>query len=191
MAYVIRNSCKHWGRSVSDEVFKQNRYSCWRDDSPTALNLDQASEDLIAECTKAMLAAWYYLEPDPTGGSVFYLNPVETRKLRGGTLPPFGTSTATLPAKSVSAITIPPPQAQARLSQPGPEGPGRLDHFLDGELGLVRVGGLDIRGAGREHTGNGEADGELTEWGAGVEAFEVGRQRADEWLLRLTAVETF
>jgi hypothetical protein len=87
VAYVIRNSCKHWGRTISDEVFKQNRYSCWRDDSPTALNLDQATETLIAECTKAMLAAWYYLEPDPTNGSVFYLNPVVTRKIRGGSLP--------------------------------------------------------------------------------------------------------
>jgi hypothetical protein len=76
VAYVIRNSCARWGRTITDEVFKRNRYSCWRDDSPTTLNLDEASEPLIAECTKAMLAAWWYLEPDPTDGAVFYLNPV-------------------------------------------------------------------------------------------------------------------
>lgn len=82
------------------------------------------------------------------------------------------------------------PIPSAHLSQPGPEGSGRLDYFLDGELGLVRVGGLDIRGAGRKGTGDGEPDHELTDRGAGVEAFDVGRKRADE-RLRLTAVETF
>lgn len=87
VAYVIRNSCARWGRTITDEVFKRNRYSCWRDDSPTALNLDEATEPLIAECTKAMLAAWWYLEADPTDGAIFYLNPTVVRASRGGSLP--------------------------------------------------------------------------------------------------------
>jgi hypothetical protein len=87
VAYVIRNSCKRWGRTITDEVFRRNRYSCWRDDSPTTLNLDEATEPLIAECTKAMLAAWYYLEEDPTNGACYYMNVDVVRRSRGGTLP--------------------------------------------------------------------------------------------------------
>ena len=77
VAYVIRNSCKYWGRSVTDEVFKKSRYSCWLPGSPTLYNLDQATEVMTATATRAMLAAWFYLEADPTDGAVYYLNPKE------------------------------------------------------------------------------------------------------------------
>jgi len=76
VAYVICNSCGYWKRTITDECLKAYRYSCWLTGSATLVNLDKATESLLAECTKAMLAAVYQLEPDPTNGAVFYLNPI-------------------------------------------------------------------------------------------------------------------
>jgi hypothetical protein len=50
------------------------------------MNIDNAADGLLAECWKAAIDAYYYLETDPTDGATYYLNP-ETVMAVSGKLP--------------------------------------------------------------------------------------------------------
>ena len=86
VAYVIRNRAKRSGQSYTDVCLKPWQFSCWNTDSPTRGALDVLGDTVFAECLKATLAAAYLLEPDPTDGAIFYLNP-DTVMATAGKLP--------------------------------------------------------------------------------------------------------
>lgn len=86
VAYVIRNRADKAGCSFTDVCLKPWQFSCWNNDSPTRMNIDNIPDKVMAECTKATIAAMYLLEPDPTNGAVFYLNP-DTVIATAGKLP--------------------------------------------------------------------------------------------------------
>src|SRR5262245_12661068 len=75
VAYVIRNRAIEMGKSYSDVVLHPYQFSCWNTESRTRLNLDQIGDRIMADCLRASLSAAYLLEPDPTNGAYFYLNP--------------------------------------------------------------------------------------------------------------------
>lgn len=85
VAYVLCNRQQWKQRSLSDICFAPWQFSCWNTDSPTRANLDQLSvnDGLFAECLRAMCAAVFKQEPDPTGGAVFYLNKSSVLKAAG------------------------------------------------------------------------------------------------------------
>lgn len=74
VAYVLANRVRSGNRSMTDVMLQPQQFSCWNTDSPTRLNLDQATDQQWATCFGCALAAMFGLEPDPTGGAVFYLN---------------------------------------------------------------------------------------------------------------------
>ena len=79
VGFVITARTKKRGKSILDVIFQRDHFSCWRDDSPTTLNLDQLTEKSFAECVMAAMAALNETEPDPTGGADHYLNQEATR----------------------------------------------------------------------------------------------------------------
>ncbi len=83
VAHVLCNRVRWKNSSLSDICFAPWQFSCWNTDAPTRMNLDKLTEDLFAECLKALLAAQYKLESDPTGGAVFYLNKAIVLKTAG------------------------------------------------------------------------------------------------------------
>lgn len=82
VAYVLVNRTKT-GRSMTDVIFDPWDFSCWNTDSPTRMNIDQASDALFAECLSCALAAIHGLEPDPTDGAYFYMNKAVVLAARG------------------------------------------------------------------------------------------------------------
>lgn len=83
VACTLVNRMKRKKQSLSDICFAPWQFSAWNTDSPTRANLDMLPEATFAECLKAMTAALYALEPDPTGGAVFYLNKATVIKTAG------------------------------------------------------------------------------------------------------------
>lgn len=73
VAYVLFNRTKG-GKSLSDVILQPQHFSCWDTSSPTRMNIDTTPDGVYWECLGAVLAAMQKLEPDPTGGAVFYLN---------------------------------------------------------------------------------------------------------------------
>ena len=80
VGFVITARTKKRGKSILDVIFQRDQFSCWRDDSPTKMNLDQLTEKAFAECVMAAMAAMNETDPDPTGGAEFYLNPEVVRR---------------------------------------------------------------------------------------------------------------
>jgi N-acetylmuramoyl-L-alanine amidase len=85
VAYVLYNRAAWKQRSLSDICFAPWQFSCWNTDSPTRANLDQLgqSDNLFADCLRAICSAQFKQEPDPTGGAVFYLNKAVVLKSAG------------------------------------------------------------------------------------------------------------
>ena|SRR5215831_16717990 len=74
VAYVICNRADEGGYSLTDVCLKPYQFSCWNNDAPTRMNIDQMPEKTMGSCFKAMLDAYYELVPDPTHGANHYLN---------------------------------------------------------------------------------------------------------------------
>lgn len=75
---------------IDDVIFAPWQFSAWNTDNPARARLQDAMTTQPAiwnDCMKAAAAAIWAFVPDPTHGAVMYLNPVVTRKIRGGTLP--------------------------------------------------------------------------------------------------------
>lgn len=89
VAYVVMNRVRQKHKSITDIVLQRLAFSAWNADSPTRQRLDEWTEELWDDCFKASVAAYYQLVPDPTKGATHYLNEALTRKIRGGTLPPW------------------------------------------------------------------------------------------------------
>jgi spore germination cell wall hydrolase CwlJ-like protein len=87
VAYVIMNRANASKASVMDTVLRSMQFSCWNADSPTRMNLDIITDDILKACYKAAVAAYFRLVEDPSKGASHYLNEEMTKKLRGGTLP--------------------------------------------------------------------------------------------------------
>jgi spore germination cell wall hydrolase CwlJ-like protein len=87
VAYVIMNRANASKASVIDTVLRNMQFSCWNADSPTRMNLDTIPNDVLKQCYKAAVAAYFGLGEDPSKGASHYLNEEMTRKLRGGSLP--------------------------------------------------------------------------------------------------------
>jgi len=91
VAWVIMNR-DAWSQSpgVDDVILAPWQFSAWNTDNRARASLQDTMRNqpaLWSECMKAAAAALWAFVPDPTHGAVMYLNPVVTRKLRGGTLP--------------------------------------------------------------------------------------------------------
>lgn len=82
VAYVLANRVKA-GRSMTDVILDPWDFSCWNTDSPTRMNIDKATDELLAECFNCASAAMYGLEPDPTNGAVFYMNKAAVMQAAG------------------------------------------------------------------------------------------------------------
>jgi spore germination cell wall hydrolase CwlJ-like protein len=83
VAYTLVNRMKWRNQSLSDVCFAPWQFSCWNTDAPTRMNLDTIKDNEFAECLKALIAAYFDLEPDPTSGAVFYLNKAIVLKTAG------------------------------------------------------------------------------------------------------------
>jgi spore germination cell wall hydrolase CwlJ-like protein len=91
VAYVCcQNRVKFYGKSISDVALLAEQFSSWDTKSPTRMNIDSITDASAAECLKAVLAAMFQLEPDPTRGAIFYMN-TKTVILNSGSLPDYWT----------------------------------------------------------------------------------------------------
>jgi spore germination cell wall hydrolase CwlJ-like protein len=91
VAWVVVNRDKYSpDPGVADVVLKPWQFSAWNTDNPQRAALQRvmtSGAQVWVDSMKAAAAALFGLLPDPTRGANFYLNPVLTRKIRGGTLP--------------------------------------------------------------------------------------------------------
>lgn len=91
VGWVIMNRDAHTASAgIDDVVLAPWQFSAWNTDNKARASLQdvmQKQPALWSECMKAAAAAMWQFVPDPTHGAVMYLNPVVTRKIRGGTLP--------------------------------------------------------------------------------------------------------
>lgn len=93
VAYVIDNRVKdpRWPNTATEVCLDPNQFSCWNTGSPRIAGMKNphahTTEAIWNDCFKAAIDAMYSFLPDPTKGANHYLNPVVTRKLRGGTMP--------------------------------------------------------------------------------------------------------
>ena len=87
VGWAIMNRVRLHGKSVSDVCFAPWQFSAWNTDSPTRKRLDDIGPGPMDEARLAAEQAYHGTGSDPTQGATHYLNPVLTRKLRGGTLP--------------------------------------------------------------------------------------------------------
>lgn len=97
VAHVVMSRHRIWNRPIhnvilgldgkSDDIYEP--FSCWNSDYRTrALTRLAAADDqpLITAWRAAAGSLWQFTR-DPTGGALFYLNLLLTKKIRGGTLP--------------------------------------------------------------------------------------------------------
>ncbi len=91
VAWAIRNRDKlTTSEGVDDVVLAPWQFSAWNTDNKARANVQDVmlkQPALWQECIKATCAAFFDFIPDPTHGATMYLNPVVTKKIRGGTLP--------------------------------------------------------------------------------------------------------
>jgi spore germination cell wall hydrolase CwlJ-like protein len=91
VAYVILNRDRLTdSEGVDDVVLAPWQFSAWNTDNRNRARLQDTMRNnpaLWSECMKATAAALWEFVPDPTHGATMYLNPVVTKKIRGGTLP--------------------------------------------------------------------------------------------------------
>lgn len=83
VAFVIVNR----GGSLIDTVFRAYQFSSWNTGSPTEQNIDTTPDQILRDCYKAAVSAYFHLVADPIKGATQFLNEEETRRLRGGSLP--------------------------------------------------------------------------------------------------------
>jgi len=88
VAWTILNRAA-LGVSIADVIFAGSQFSAWMTGSRPLLSIDTMSPEVWSACYRAACGAYFNLLPDPTGGAEFYLNPILTRQLRNGTLPPW------------------------------------------------------------------------------------------------------
>jgi len=93
VAHVAMNRVAdpRWPDTPSAVVLQPKQFSCFNDGSPCLPLMRQparhASSSTWDSVFRAACAAYFGLEPDPTGGANHYLNEKVTRKIRGGSLP--------------------------------------------------------------------------------------------------------
>ena len=89
VAYVIVNRATQWHLSIPDVCFNRYQFSCWNTGSLTRMQLDRIVPEVWDACVTMSHGAISGTVPDPTFGATHYLNIELTKKIRGGTLPPW------------------------------------------------------------------------------------------------------
>lgn len=86
---IVNRAAKngYGGPTIAGVCKKRLQFSCWNDFDPMLPKMQAASVEKLFECIRAALEVVTGKHPDNTGGANHYLNPVATRKLRGGSLP--------------------------------------------------------------------------------------------------------
>lgn len=88
---INRARDKRWPDDPAEVCLQRLQFSCWNVGSPRIPTMfrpqSHVSEAMWNDCFRAALEAMFGLEPDPTNGATHYLNPVETRRIRGGSMP--------------------------------------------------------------------------------------------------------
>jgi hypothetical protein len=91
VAWAIKNrDVLTTSEGVDDVVLAPWQFSAWNTDNKARAGVQDVmlkQPALWSECFKAACAAFFDFVPDPTHGATMYLNPVVTKKIRGGTLP--------------------------------------------------------------------------------------------------------
>jgi len=91
VAWAIKNrDALTTSPGVDDVVLAPWQFSAWNTDNKARARVQDVmltQPALWHDCIKATCAAFFDFIQDPTHGATFYLNPVVTKKMRGGTLP--------------------------------------------------------------------------------------------------------